>query len=132
MQDNPYFFTFRNFIRKTRAARPEPRFLNVDTLRKIVLGSIFFAGSAAFAQSGLLQPKPLKFPAPAYNVQAVVPAGPFSFSKSGAHSPAAFDPAVHYPAFFCRMELKSVSRLGIRIKVHAGDYDAYSRPALQD
>jgi len=41
----------------------------------------------------------------------------------------AIDPVVHYPAFFCRMELRSVSQLGIWIKLHAGDYDAYSRSA---
>jgi|GEM_PF-2989886 len=32
---------------------------------------------------------------------------------------------VHYPAFFCQMELKSAMRLGVMVKIHAGDYDAY-------
>ena len=33
---------------------------------------------------------------------------------------------VHYTAFFCKMEVKSMNSLGIMIKVHAGDYDNYS------
>ncbi len=33
---------------------------------------------------------------------------------------------VHYTAFFCKMEVKTMNSLGIMIKVHAGDYDNYS------
>ena len=32
-----------------------------------------------------------------------------------------------YTAFFCKMELKAVDYFGIWIKVHAGDYDAYTK-----
>jgi len=38
---------------------------------------------------------------------------------------ASFGSFVHYPAFFCQMELKSANRLGVMVKIHAGDYDAY-------
>jgi hypothetical protein len=33
----------------------------------------------------------------------------------------------HYTAFFCKMELKTIDYFGIYIKVHAGDYDAYTK-----
>jgi hypothetical protein len=32
-----------------------------------------------------------------------------------------------YTAFFCKMELKSVDYFGIWIKVHAGNYEEYTR-----
>ncbi len=38
-----------------------------------------------------------------------------------------FDNAVHYSAFFCNMELVMHERCNIWIKVHAGDYDTYSK-----
>ena len=46
-----------------------------------------------------------------------------AFSASPSHT--SFGSFVHYPAFFCQMELKSANRLGVMVKIHAGDYDAY-------
>lgn len=34
-------------------------------------------------------------------------------------------PTVRYDAFFCRLEQKSVHKLGIWFKIHAGKYDRY-------
>jgi hypothetical protein len=36
-----------------------------------------------------------------------------------------------YTAFFCKMELKAVHYFGIYIKVHAGDYDTYTKEAYR-
>ncbi len=33
----------------------------------------------------------------------------------------------HYSAFFCKMELKALDHLGIWVKLHAGDYDNYTK-----
>jgi hypothetical protein len=41
-----------------------------------------------------------------------------------------FDKAVHYSAFFCKMELKAVDHCNVWIKLHAGDYDAYTKNNL--
>ena len=45
------------------------------------------------------------------------------FENSSFHLPQ----SVKFPAFFCQMELKSVDRFNFWIKVHAGDYDKYSK-----
>ncbi len=34
---------------------------------------------------------------------------------------------VHYKAFFCNFEQQTQKKLGIMIKVHAGDYDNYTK-----
>lgn len=89
----------------------------------------FVISTAIFAQSDPLQPRALQFPSTPYPNHFNTPSiNTFSLITSGTHSLAPIDPAVHYPAFFCRMELKTMNHLGIWIKVHAGDYDTYSRP----
>ncbi len=90
------------------------------------------AAGCSFAQTGALKFKALQFntvniPFPfSGNLKNSASADVISFF-SETHAPAMVDPVVHYPAFFCRMELKSVDQLGIWIKIHAGDYDTYSR-----
>lgn len=87
------------------------------------------AAGRAPAQTDPLRLQPLKFSTVSGGIY-FFPQAAFHFSlrQNNAHVPGTFDPVVHYPAFFCRMELKSVTHLGVRIKVHAGDYDNYSRP----
>jgi hypothetical protein len=46
-----------------------------------------------------------------------------AFPSSQNHT--SFGSFVHYPAFFCQMELKSANRLGVMVKIHAGNYDSY-------
>ena len=50
------------------------------------------------------------------------------FENTNFHLPQ----SVKFPAFFCRMELKSVDHCNFWIKVHAGDYDKYSQDKLPD
>jgi hypothetical protein len=51
---------------------------------------------------------------------------PFSLAAERTlHVPDVPYNKVDYPAFFCRLELRSVNRFHIRIKFHAGDYDRY-------
>ncbi len=38
------------------------------------------------------------------------------------------DKQVHYTAFFCKLEVKNLERYNIWLKLHAGDYDNYSKP----
>ena len=38
-----------------------------------------------------------------------------------------FDNGVHNTAFFCKMELNVYERCHVWVKVHAGDYDVYSK-----
>ncbi len=35
--------------------------------------------------------------------------------------------SIHYEAFFCRMELKITEHLPFWIRIHAGDYDSYTK-----
>jgi hypothetical protein len=46
-------------------------------------------------------------------------------------APKRFDNEVHYTAFFCKMELNMHERCNIWIKVHAGDYDVYSKEGTE-
>lgn len=50
----------------------------------------------------------------------------FHHSTIGMSQSIVFKSPVHYEAFFCKMEVKSANKLGIMIKVHAGDYDNYT------
>ncbi len=38
-----------------------------------------------------------------------------------------FDNNIQYDAFFCKMEVNNAVRFNIRIKIHAGNYDDYTR-----
>ncbi len=38
-----------------------------------------------------------------------------------------FDNNIQYDAFFCKMEVNNAERFNIRIKIHAGNYDDYTR-----
>ncbi|CAN5562149.1 hypothetical protein BH10BAC1_BH10BAC1_02570 [soil metagenome] len=40
--------------------------------------------------------------------------------------------SVKFPAFFCQMELKSMYKYNVWIKIHAGEYDKYSTDKLPD
>jgi hypothetical protein len=40
-----------------------------------------------------------------------------------------FDNGVHYTTFFCKMELTMYEHCNMWIKVHAGDYDVYTKDA---
>lgn len=60
-------------------------------------------------------------------LSAVKPAPP---SLPGGPERAASKPFgsyVHYDAFFCRMERHTLARTGVWVKIHAGDYDRYTR-----
>jgi hypothetical protein len=104
-------------------------------MKKIFLFFIVvFTGSFLFAQTPVLKFQPLNFsPAKQFHFMNSAAANPnlVLSSPNPDHLPASFDPAIHFPAFFCRMELKAVEHFGIWIKVHAGDYDRYSRPFLR-
>ena len=111
---------FRNVFRK---------FIQMKTKRSLLFFTAFFSVFLSFAQDPFAL-QPLKFGKTAHfglNRTIAVPAPVLTFKATEEHAPAAFDPEVHYPAFFCRMELKAVKHFGVWIKVHAGDYDRYSR-----
>ena len=58
-----------------------------------------------------------------------------SIGNSSIQSPLRLKPApkldgvngFKYEAFFCRMEQKSINKLGFCIQIHAGDYNTYYR-----
>ncbi|MGZ4035430.1 MAG: hypothetical protein ACXVPU_07690 [Bacteroidia bacterium] len=50
-----------------------------------------------------------------------------SYSKNTLYR---FDSAVHYSAFFCKMELTIFEKSNVWLKFHAGDYDRYTKGNL--
>lgn len=91
------------------------------------------SGSLSFGQimNGTFQSASLKL-----NIeepQFFVPSlgsSPVVFKSFSQYSPtftlSIFKSPVHHTAFFCKMEMKAVNRLGIWVKIHAGDYDTYT------
>ncbi len=86
----------------------------------------------ASAQTNLLdfQPKQLKFPERSYGfvISSTTPSlmGVSCKSPKETQSISVLKSPVCYTAFFCKMEVKTAKAFGIMIKVHAGDYDAYT------
>ncbi|MCW3071478.1 MAG: hypothetical protein JWO44_1368 [Bacteroidetes bacterium] len=96
--------------------------------REIIFTITFILLSAsAFSQRNILHTPPLKQAGRLSFVLSSVNV-PFSLSSEAQKRfPMCVESKVDYPAFFCRMELKSVDRFHIWVKFHAGDYDRYMR-----
>ncbi len=89
----------------------------------LVLNSILIFASSCFAQIGHLHLQP-SF-SPKNKIET-----PHYSSLLFKQEPPSLKPYVNqfrYTAFFCKMELKTVDYFGIWIKVHAGNYEEYTK-----
>lgn len=102
-------------------------------MKKLVfLLSVSIVGVPAFSQ----ELKPFQY-GKGIRITPVLPS--FSIDLMQRHDYPAFldlapqgglvDEKVKYDAFFCNLELKSFKKLGVMVKIHAGDYDKYTQPS---
>lgn len=105
----------------------------MKVLKLSIMIAFMFDFSNAFSQSDALnfELSPFQF----NQVQTNFFPASFNFKQTkasfhpstlGTSRSIVFKSPVHYEAFFCKMEVKSANKLGIMIKVHAGDYDSYT------
>ena len=96
-----------------------------------ILLAFQLAASISMAQETKHKTAPLLFLS--NNLSAVLfPSSTFSLANT---APSRYnlpltviDKQVHYTAFFCKLEVKNLERYNIWLKLHAGDYDNYSKP----
>ena len=98
--------------------------------RIIIVITLLCAASFSKAQEAKHKAIPLLFFNNKFS-NILFPAASFSLlntTSAGYKLPQnVFDNQVHYTAFFCKMEVKNRERYNIWLKLHAGDYDNYSK-----
>lgn len=88
---------------------------------KIFIGFIL-VGSGLLAQDPPRVSFPTRLPKQSFQLDLLARSDSSISSSRLGYMPTG---QVRYGTFFCDMELKSVKKFGVMIKIHAGEYDKY-------